>query len=49
MKFISFEQNGNIRLGAIENELIYDLHSIDNNISNSIISINKILAPIILN
>ena len=37
MKLISFEQNGNIRLGAIENELIYDLHSIDNNISNSML------------
>ena len=37
MKLISFKQNGNIRLGAIENESIYDLHSIDKNISNSML------------
>ena len=37
MKLISFEQNGKIRIGAIEKDLIYDLHSIDGNISNSML------------
>ena len=29
MKLISFEKNNNICLGAIENDLIYDLHAIN--------------------
>ena len=37
MKLISFELNKRIALGAIENGMIYDLHSIDSNISNSML------------
>ena len=37
MKLISFEQNGKIRIGAIAKDLIYDLHSIDRIISNSML------------
>ena len=37
MKLISFEQNGSNRIGAIENEFIYDFHSIDSNISDSML------------
>ena len=37
MKLISFEQNGRNRMGAIENGFIYDLHSIDNSISDSML------------
>jgi fumarylacetoacetate (FAA) hydrolase len=37
MKLISFEQNGSNRLGAIENGFIYDFHSIDSNISDSML------------
>ena len=37
MKLVSFEQNGRNRIGALENEFIYDLHSIDNNISDSML------------
>ena len=35
MKLISFEKNDLISLGAIENRMIYDLHSINNKISDS--------------
>jgi len=37
MKLISFEQNGSNRIGAIENGFIYDFHSIDRNISDSML------------
>ena len=37
MKLISFEQNGRNRMGSIENGFIYDLHSIDNSISDSML------------
>ena len=37
MKLISFEQNGSNRIGAIENGFIYDFHSIDSNISDSML------------
>ena len=37
MKLISFERNGRNRLGAIEEGLIFDLHSIDSNISHSML------------
>ena len=37
MKLISFEQNGNNKVGAIENGFIYDFHSIDSNISDSML------------
>ena len=35
MKLISFESDGRVKVGVIENELIYDLHSIDNSISDT--------------
>ena len=41
MKLISFEQNGRIRIGAIEKGLIYDLHSLDSNISNTMLEFLK--------
>ena len=37
MKLISFVQNGRNRLGAIENDSIYDLHSIDSNIAETML------------
>ena len=37
MKLISFEKNNNICLGAIENDLIYDLHAINSNIEESML------------
>ena len=37
MKLISFVQNGRNRLGAIENDSIYDFHSIDSNIAETML------------
>ena len=37
MKLISFKQNGNNKVGAIENGFIYDFQSIDSNISDSML------------
>ena len=35
MKLITFKYDGRVKLGAIENEMIYDLHSLDKNISDT--------------
>ena len=31
MKLITFKYDGRVKLGAIENEMIYDLHLLDQN------------------
>ena len=35
MKLITFKYDGRVKPGAIENEMIYDLHSLDKNISDT--------------
>ena len=37
MKLVSFEKNARVGLGVFERGMIYDLHSIDSNISNSML------------
>ena len=37
MKLISYNQNGNINLGAFEEGMIYDLHAIDSNIADNML------------
>ena len=38
MKLISYKKNGNIKLGAIEEGSIYDLHAIDSNIADNMLT-----------
>ena len=35
MKLISYKQNGKINLGALENDMIYELHALDTQIANN--------------
>ena len=37
MKFISFEKDENLLFGVIENDFIYDLHTINSNIAESML------------
>ena len=37
MKLVSFEKNARVSLGVFERGMIYDLHSIDSNISESML------------
>ena len=33
MKLVSYIQNGKVNLGALENDLIYDIHKLDSQIA----------------
>ena len=37
MKLISFKQNGNIKLGAFEDGMIYDFHALNSNIADNML------------
>jgi len=41
MKLISYKQNGNIKFGAFEEGMIYDLHSLDSKIADNILKFLK--------
>ena len=35
MKLVSYNQNGEINLGALKNDMIYELHALDSQIANN--------------
>ncbi|SVD79749.1 uncharacterized protein METZ01_LOCUS432603, partial [marine metagenome] len=37
MKLTSFKQNGNIKLGAFEDDMIYDFHALNSNIADNML------------
>ena len=41
MKLISFEIDNHIKVGVVENDMIYDLNKMNNNIANSVVEFIK--------